>query len=257
MGHGEFLWCDLATFGANDALKFYGGVFRWRFTTETFPDGSVYHYATHRDDVTAGIYEMPEIYRDAGMPSFWMTYVGVDEISPSIDLATKLGGRLILGPASFGAGAAIAMLEDPLGARFTIFTGNHLQPRRRNMVDGSHAWDELLTPDVEAATAFYGELFNWKFDPPDTTGRRLVRNLALSITSEFRPVPADAQAGVAGWKTGFATTSARETIAATLKVGGREMNVPGLVTRDEHFLADQNGSIFAIKEIGQRRTWLD
>ena len=73
MGHGEFLWCDLATFGVNDVLKFYRTAFDWRFNSETFPDGSVYHYAANDRDVTAGIYEMPSVYREQNMASFWMS----------------------------------------------------------------------------------------------------------------------------------------------------------------------------------------
>ena len=256
MGHGEFLWCDLATFGVNEILKFYREAFGWRFNSETFPDGSVYHYATNDRDVTAGIYEMPSVYRQDGMASFWMTYVGADEVGPAIDHAIDLGGRLILGPASFGLGAAIAMIEDPQGAIFTVFSGRNLQPRRRGMEHGCHVWDALLTRDADAAAEFYGKLFNWRIDPPDANGRRLVRNLARSVTGQIREPEHNRPDEPARWSIGFAVDDLPAFVARTEAAGG-EVIADATGDGVEVFVSDPNGARFSVREIGQKRTWID
>jgi len=120
MAQGEFLWCDLATFDVDETLKYYRNLFGWDMKPEEFPDGSTYYYASGDKEVTAGIYEMPAEYRAENMPSFWMSYIGVDDIIESCSQVAELGGKVLLGPASFGKGAAIAMIEDPFGARFTF-----------------------------------------------------------------------------------------------------------------------------------------
>lgn len=256
MGHGEFLWCDLATFGVNDILKFYRAAFEWRFNSETFPDGSVYHYASNTRDVTAGIYEMPTIYREQGMASFWMTYIGVDEVGPAIDHATELGGRLLLGPATFGIGAAIAMIEDPLGAVFTVFSGRNLQPRRKTMEDGCHVWDSLLSEDPDASAEFYGGLFNWRIDPPDADGRRLIRNLARSATSQIRKPDVIDGDKPSRWNVGFAVNDLPDFLARVKGAGGNVV-ANGSTPGKETFVADTNGARFSVRKIGQSKTWLD
>jgi len=256
MGHGEFLWCDLATFGVDDALKFYTKAFGWSFTSETFPDGSVYHYASNGNEVTAGIYEMPEVYRADGMDSFWMTYIGVDEIGPAIDQATRSGGKLVLGPASFGLAASIAMIEDPTGAIFTIFAGRHLQPRKRVLQAGLHVWDELLTPDMDAAASFYTELFDWKIDAPDNKGRRLIRNLAGSVTGEMRQIPrGDDSKG--RWCVGFGARNADAVLKNVLTAGGSEAAVAASGPRGQRLATDPVGAVFSVMSTGGKRLWVD
>ena len=256
MGHGEFLWCDLATFGVNDVLRFYRSAFEWRFNSESFPDGSVYHYASNDRDVTAGIYEMPAVYREQGMQSFWMTYIGVDEVGPSIDQAIELGGRLILGPATFGVGAAIAMIEDPMGAVFTVFSGRNLQPRRRTMEHGCHVWDALLSPDPDRSAAFYGAMFNWRIDPPDQHGRRVVRNLARSITSQIREPEIDTADEKSRWSIGFAVDDA-DGFVARVEAAGGSVIADQKGDALEYFAMDPIGAKFAVKQIGQRKNWID
>ncbi len=206
MAQGEFLWCDLATFNVDQTLAYYRQRFDWQFNSEEFPDGSVYYYASGAKDVTAGIYEMPQIYKDQEMPSYWMSYIGVDDIIASCEKVAELGGKVLLGPAMFGRGAAIALIEDPLGARFTFFTGSYLQPRSNKMVAGSNYWNELYTPDPDAIAEFYKALFGWKVEAADKTGRRLVHNLAGSPTTAIQkntssPAPLDKPQ----WTVSFAT----------------------------------------------------
>ena len=35
---------------------------------------------------------------------------------------------------------------------------------KEELIPGKFCWNELLTPDLEAAKKFYGELFGWTFD---------------------------------------------------------------------------------------------
>jgi predicted enzyme related to lactoylglutathione lyase len=55
----------------------------------------------------------------------------------------------------------MSLLADPQGATFALWQpGLHVGAQLVNEV-GAMVWNQLATPDVDAAKAFYGELFDW------------------------------------------------------------------------------------------------
>lgn len=256
MAQGEFLWCDLATFDVDATLEYYRDMFEWETKSEEFTDGSVYYYASNRKDVTAGIYEMPSLYKEAKMPSFWMSYIGVDDVPSSLHEVERLGGKLVLGPATFGNGATIAMVEDPFGAKFTLFSGAYLQPRSIDKHPGGHFWNELYTPDPMGVAKFYKELFGWVCQETDQEGRYRVNNLAGRMTTAFQdnsssPEPLNKPQ----WTVTFACTSI-ETLIERLGIKGCPelawvRNADGAAV----CLTDPNGAAFFISEVAESSGW--
>lgn len=252
MAQGEFLWCDLATFGVDAALATYGHLLDWEFRSEEFADGSIYYYASNNVDVTAGIYEMPAVYRRDGMASFWMGYVGVDNITDSIDVAEAAGGRVILGPASFGQGAAIAMIADPDGAILTLFSGSHLQHRRHEMNHGGHFWNELHSRDIETCKGFYGQLFGWKFEENGATIN--VRNMADAPTATIHQLTDDTPSGrEPHWAVSFSVSdlSVIERRCQTSKVSAKR--AAGILNSERICITDENGASFYVIQAEPRR----
>jgi len=256
MAQGEFLWCDLGTFNVQDTLTYYRHLFDWDLKPEEFPDGSTYYYASSANEVTAGIYEMPDVYKADGMPSFWMSYIGVDDIVASCEEVEKLGGKVVLGPASFGRGAAIAMIADPFGARFTLFSGSHLQARTTKMVAGGHFWNELYVPDLDAAAVFYSTLFGWKVSKADAAGRCEVKNLAGSPTTAFQenatsPNPLNTPQ----WTVSFACDDI-DRFVKSLSAADRESmlwikNKQGAAI----YIRDPNGAAFVVSQVVPGTGW--
>lgn len=257
MAQGEFLWCDLATFDVVDVLPDYADLFGWSFRSEEFADGSVYYFASNRTDVTAGIYEMPQVYRDDGMHSFWMTYVGIADIVEGIDIAVAEGGRVLLGPASFGMGASIAMIADPDGAILTLFSGSHLQHRPQKMSHGSHFWNELITRDMERSRDFYGKLFGWKFEPGEAEHRLNIRNMAGSPTASMRQMPDDSPADMTPhWAVSFAVGDIMDVQEASKKLGLQTRLEPGMDGTVRLMLTDRHGaSFYAMPVDARKNSW--
>lgn len=256
MAQGEFLWCDLATFDVDKTLAYYRKLFDWDLKPEEFADGSTYYYASGKREVTAGIYEMPKVYRGSGMPSFWMSYIGVDDIMEACELVETLGGQVVLGPASFGRGAAIAMIEDPQGARFTLFTGSYLQPRSNKMVAGAHYWNELYTPDPEGAANFYGELFGWKVQEADDKGRHLVNNLAGSPATAFQNnIKSSAPLDSPQWTVSFAAADL-EQFVSNLPLPDRD-NIIWIKNRKSAAICvtDPNGAPYVVAQVIEGGGW--
>ena len=256
MGHGEFLWCDLATFDVDEMRTFYSDILGWTYARESFADGSTYFYAKTAKDVTAGIYEMPGSIRDDGMPSFWMSYIGVDDLASTIELALRHGGKLVLGPAYFGDGAEIAMIEDPFGARFTMFSGSHMQPRSTVMEDGEHFWDELYTSEPKAAAAFYSAVFNWKVEPPNEHGAARVNNIAGSPTTAIHAIPGAADpTRRAFWTVGFSVTDTSEFKTRLERAGGKPSTFKNPARPRDVFVRDPRGAGFFVSNIEPKRGW--
>ena len=255
MAQGEFLWCDLATFEVEDVLPVYAALFDWTYRSETFAHGAIYHYASNDRDVTAGIYEMPAEYRKDGMQSFWMSYVGIDNIVDGIDTVVAEGGRVILGPASFGVGASIAMIADPDGAILTLFSGSHLQHRPQPMFHGRHFWNELFARNVDRACHFYDRVFGWKFEEVD--GGMHVRNMAGAPTACIQPIHKDTPSGAKPhWAVSFAADD-----LVTLKSRCEAHNLAtrtstGIDGRERLCVTDRNGaSFYAVTTDARRVSW--
>jgi predicted enzyme related to lactoylglutathione lyase len=62
------------------------------------------------------------------------------------------------------ASGEMAVFTDPTGAAFSVWkAGEHIGAEIGNVAD-TYSWSELLTRDVEAAKAFYSEVFGWTYD---------------------------------------------------------------------------------------------
>ena len=256
MAQGEFIWCDLATFDVDQTIEHYKALLGWDLVPEKFSDGSRYYFASSSGEVTAGVYEMPDEFRDDDMASFWMSYVAVDDIIDACALVRELGGKVLMGPASFGRGAAIAMIEDPTGAIFSLFSGSYLQPRSTKMVDGGYFWNELFTNDVERSVAFYRGLFGWKPAERDGKKRRLIHNLADSLVTAFQdcselPAPLNKPQ----WTVSFATSDLNSFMHALPQqeqdklVWVKNRNAASIC------VSDPNGAAFIVSQVSGDSGW--
>lgn len=107
----RFVWTDLSTFDVREATRFYSKVFGWKFWDQ---DG--YQLARRRSTVLAGVYEMPEPFQSINMPSFWMSYVAVDDVAATVERARQHPQAIIeVESDDFGDGR-VALIRDPAGA---------------------------------------------------------------------------------------------------------------------------------------------
>jgi hypothetical protein len=145
-------WIDIAAAEPDRAAAFYGRLFGWE--AEPIPAGS-YRIARLDGRTVAGIRPA------AGAGPVWRTYVCVDDVEASLGRAASAGGRVVDGPANLDGIAAAALLADPAGAVLGVWQPDGL--RGAGLVNAPATWNfsNLATPDPDAATAFYGEVFGW------------------------------------------------------------------------------------------------
>ncbi|MEM6578155.1 MAG: VOC family protein [Pseudomonadota bacterium] len=157
MTHGDFIWCDLSAYDPDAAMRFYSDLLGWRWSDE---DGSN-RLAWLGDQPVASIYQMPQKFIDIGMPSFWMSYIAVDDAAATATKAAELGGKVELGPAALDSESQYALIRDPLGAGFTVIDGQNASPTSQE--PGARYGHALFVSDAGAIAPFYEALFGWQF----------------------------------------------------------------------------------------------
>ncbi len=154
---GRFVWFDLLTRDAENAEPFYTAVAGW--TTEMWPGSPTpYRMWVNGGQPLGGTMAMPA---EAPAPPHWLAYISSPDTDASVARARQLGAKVWTGPMDIPEVGRFAVLSDPWGAEFAIFTPSKDGPDPAAAKVGEFSWHELVTDDVAAALAFYRELFGW------------------------------------------------------------------------------------------------
>jgi predicted enzyme related to lactoylglutathione lyase len=160
-------WIDLTAPDLGRAADFYGSLFGWRFDDSRPPGapGSYLVASLDGDDV-AGI----------GLPdgettnARWQMFICVDDAAAVASKAREAGGTVDDEPFDVQGEARIAWIRDPAGAGLGLWEPRGHPGVQRANAPGTWNMNELSTPDVEAARAFYGTVFGWELDSLDFGG---------------------------------------------------------------------------------------
>ena len=118
-GQSAFAWAELSSRGLEKAIPFYGSVFGWSPKTSPATAEAPAYTEFQLDGVSiAGAMEMNPM-APAEMPSYWMAYLGVEDVNGSFKRALDLGAQEMLAPQDF-PGGRFAILSDPQGAAFGL-----------------------------------------------------------------------------------------------------------------------------------------
>lgn len=159
---GTAIWYELV--GPNPAVAqtFYSAVIGWTIADSGMP-GMDYRLATAPDgSQVGGLMLQPE-----GMPFApgWLIYYGVADVDAAVVRIQDLGGSVHMPPTDIPGVGRFALVADPQGVIFYIMRGNGDEPSKAFLQGpdayGHGVWNELITPDPDAAFDFYGKLFGW------------------------------------------------------------------------------------------------
>lgn len=153
-----FVWYELITSDREAAAAFYADVIGW--TVEDAPGPMPYTLFKVGDRQVAGLMDIPE--QAAGMTPKWFGYIGTQDVDAKAAEVADAGAVLQFGPLDIPGVGRFAMMDDPQGAQFNLFTGNGeaMEPLPY-MTPGTVGWHELHTSDWEKAWAFYSAQFGW------------------------------------------------------------------------------------------------
>ena len=128
--HGVPCWVEPWQEDPDTAATFYAGVFGWDVEKGTPPSTDTRYYMCRLGGSDVAAIGSP---RQAGMPPTWTTYVWVDDADAVAASAVKAGGSLLAEPFGSLDGGRMAIVADPSGAVFGVWTpGAHRGAQRVN-----------------------------------------------------------------------------------------------------------------------------
>jgi uncharacterized protein len=164
-----FIWYELMTTDRAAVKAFYGSVVGWEACDWQGKEGGTapampYTLLGHGQAMVAGMMDLPDHLRSAGVPPHWGGYVRTGDVDATAEKAVALGGSVRVPPTDIPDVGRFAVLADPQGAVFSIMKPSSTEPPPRPAADqpGQCNWHELFTTDQAAAGQFYGPLFGWE-----------------------------------------------------------------------------------------------
>jgi uncharacterized protein len=243
---GRFVWHELMTTDPHAAGAFYSKVLPWKTQASGMPDYTLWVAGKTQ---TGGLMAQPESARQAGAPPSWLVYIGTPDVDATATAAERLGGRVLKAAADIPSVGRFAVLSDPQGATFAVFTPS-AQPAGGSAPSG-FSWHELATSDQQGALAFYAELFGWSSGPAHDMGPagtyQLVEHGGAQVGGVYKLMDTSK---APHWLTYIQVASVDRAAAAAKAAGGRvtqgPMEVPGGSRIAQ--IVDPQGGAFAVHE---------
>jgi uncharacterized protein len=243
---GRFVWHELLTTDTAGAAAFYPKVLPWRTAPSSMPGYTIWMAGQTQ---IGGLMALPA---EAGAtPPHWLVYVGTPNVDTTCSQAQGLGARVVKAPADIPNVGRFAVLSDPQGATFALFTPGSGPPPGAPPAQGAFSWHELATTDVAGALRFYGQLFGWSKGPGHDMG-------AMGVYQIFQ----HGGSGVGGmcnvqgpstapsWLSYVNVADSDRAVAAAKAAGGRLLHGPMEVPGGSWIamMMDPQGGAFAVQE---------
>lgn len=206
--HGNPCWYELGTDDLAKAGEFYARILGWN-VADAGMEGVEYHLARMGDMMVAGI--TTNAGQEGAPPPNWLIYFAVDDCDKAATDIKAGGGQVYIAPTDIPGTGRFAIVTDPQGAVFGILQPDMSQMSAADIARakagegafdqrkaGHGNWNELMSPDPEAAYTFYSGLFGWTKGQPMDMGDlgtyQLIRHEGKDIGAIYpqgnSPVPA-------------------------------------------------------------------
>jgi uncharacterized protein len=148
---GQVVWHDHVSTDPEAAKRFYGKLLGWEF--KLWEGGDRPYSMIRSGGSEHGGFIGVE---DASVQAHWGPYV-VAEVDAAVERAREAGGTVHVEPNDIPEVGRFGVVSDQHGAIIAPFAPSYDSPAPQ----GVFMWDELLTPDVEGAKAFYNTVLGW------------------------------------------------------------------------------------------------
>lgn len=244
---GSFVWCELLTTDTTAAGAFYKKVVGWK--TAPWPNDSSYTTFVADTRPVAGMMVLPDAAKQMGAPPNWMMYVGTPDVDGTSMKIAQLGGRVLRQPETIPNAGRYAVVADPQGAVFGIFTPSMAAAPGGQPALGIFSWYELYTPDPDAAWRFYQALFGWEKTSAMDMGemgmyQMFGRGGGIPNGGILKPPPG----APAAWLPYALVDDAKAAAARATRLGGKIMHGPMEVPGGDWIAIgmDPQGAMFAV-----------
>ena len=247
--HGTPSWIDLATTDVDGARAFYADLFGWEYEENPTDQGSAYVMARREGHAAAGMMVQAAEQQEMGLPPMWNSYVSVDDIEATVAKVETAGGKVMAPPFDVMDAGIMAVIVDPTGGVISLWQAKeHIGAEIVND-HGSLIWNELITPDVDTAAAFYAEVLGWGREDMDMGDMGTYTVFTLDGEGIGGAMPPPMEGMPPHWGVYFAVDDAAAAVATVEANGGTVINPPtpsppGILAH----VADAQGAMFAIMQ---------
>jgi len=243
---GRFVWHELLTTDTAGAAAFYPKVLPWRTAPSSMPGYTIWMAGQTQ---IGGLMALPA---EAGAtPPHWLVYVGTPNVDTTCSQAQGLGARIVKPPADIPNVGRFAVLSDPQGATFALFTPGAGPPPGAASTQGGFSWHELATTDVAAALRFYGQLFGWTKGPGHDMGAMGVYQIFEHGSGAVGGMcNVQGPSTAPSWLSYVLVAESSRAVAAAKAGGGRLLHGPMEVPGGSWIamMMDPQGGAFAVQE---------
>ncbi|HYX75196.1 MAG TPA: VOC family protein, partial [Steroidobacteraceae bacterium] len=243
---GRFIWHELLTNDTAGAAAFYPKVVPWRTAPSSMPGYTIWMAGQAQ---IGGLMALPA---EAGStPPHWLIYVGTPNVDGTCSQAQGLGARIVKPPGDIPNVGRFAVLADPQGATFAVFTPGSGPPPGAAPSQGGFSWHELATTDVAAALRFYGQLFGWTKGAAHDMGAMGVYQLFQHAGGQVGGMcNVQGPSTAPSWLSYVHVADSGRAVAAAKGGGGRLLHGPMEVPGGSWIamMMDPQGGTFAVQE---------
>jgi predicted enzyme related to lactoylglutathione lyase len=239
-------WTDLATSDVEAGRAFYADLFGWEWDVNPDPQFGGYSQAMLRGRRVAALAGR----MDDNQPVAWTTYLAADDADKVAAAVTEHGGSVLFPVTDIGDFGRMTLATDPTGAVFGVWqSGSHTGAQLVNE-PGTVVWHELVTPDLDRATAFYSATLGVGWGDMDTGDPAMPYKL-LQVSGRTAggamSIMPGMGAGPPHWTVYFEVRDAAATAARAKERGGQALtDVIETPQGPMVTLADPQGGVFAV-----------
>ncbi len=241
---GKFVWFEHVSPDLTLARAFYQPLFNWH--VESMPmDGGTYPMILNPQNEGIGGLRQAQ----PGERSRWVSYLSVDDVDTRYRQALAAGAKSLQPPTEFAPVGRGAAFKDPTGAELWIWTSRDGdRPDAADTPVGDWIWNELWTPDVEMALAFYEKVFGYGIDTMDMGPQGTYYQLKAGDKARAGLMQSAEPAAPPMWLPYVRVADCDATAARAAQLGGQTLldgtDIPG-VGRFA-ILLDPAGAAFAV-----------
>ena len=222
MSHGRFFWYDLVSKDRKASRAFLTSLFGWTASDAAMPDGTPYTSFSVQKHLVCGLMPLTEARDFNQGQGYWMTYLRVDRLAPSIVRAKQQGGVTLSGALPVPDLGAYQIIRDPAGTLLAL-----VEARQSILSSGmlwtSVIWNELLCRQGEGPVAdFYQVVAGWSYQKtPQQAFDYSLFSLGGSQVAGILEMPDTAYAGLRpAWQTYIGVSDVDALTAKALDCGG-------------------------------------
>ncbi|MFI1091796.1 VOC family protein [Streptomyces sp. NPDC020917] len=244
---GTPCWTDLMVPNQQAALDFYRDLLGWQGEVGPEEFGG-YSMCTLRGKAVAGIMKTPEMEGQPSPPPAWTTYFTSADADATQAAINANGGKVIVPVADVGTIGRMLVAADPQGAVFGVWQAKDFAGAQIVNEPGALVWNQLQTPDVDGARAFYKAALGLDSGPmpelPEFVGFQ-VKGRTIGGVQGMANLP---EGTPPNWLVNFSVDDVDSTVDALVRSGGNvlapafDMEKIGRMA----VLQDPQGGVFAV-----------